>query len=353
MRAMTSKERVLSALNHVQPDRVPSDYFGTPEIESALMAHFGVQTHNALLDALGTDIRTIMPEYIGPELKTFPDGSYETIWGDIRTPMANEYGEYAESTYLPFAGMTTLEEVEAFRWPSPDWYDYSTLVDQARSLAGYAISTGSFGFMDLINGVARGRGVQKVLYDIALEDPVGLALMRKRAEFYLAFTERILDAAQGTIDILMMGDDYGTQRGLLVSPDCWRKLFRPHMQAMIELAHAYGCKVIHHSCGSTRQIIPEFIAIGLDCLQTIQSQAWGMDPYELKALYGDRLAFHGTIDVQGPLQRMTPAEVHAYVRERIEIVGKGGGFICAPSHNIQPDTPLENVLAMYEEIARG
>lgn len=100
-------------------------------------------------------------------------------------------------------------------------------------------------------------------------------------------------------------------------------------------------------------LFPRYIELGLDCLQTIQSQAWGMDPCELKALYGDRISFHGTIDVQGPLQRMTPAQVHAYVRERIEMVGKNGGFICSPSHNIQPDTPLENVLAMYQEVARG
>jgi uroporphyrinogen decarboxylase len=353
MKKMNSRDRVLSALNHVQPDRVPSDYFGTPEIESALLKHFRVQTHDELLAALGTDIRNVMPDYVGPPLKKLADGSYEDIWGTIRTPLANEYGEYAEPSYQPFAKMQTLEEVEAHRWPSTDWYDYSTIVPQCRALEGYAICTGSFGFMDLINGIAYGRGVQQVLYDIATEDPVGLALMQRRAKFYLAFTERILAASKGKIELLLMGDDYGSQRGLTMNPKTWEKLFRPHMKNMIDLAHAYNCKVIHHSCGSTRVLFPRFIELGLDCLQTIQSQAWGMDPYELKALYGNRISFHGTIDVQGPLQRMTPVQVHAYVRERIEIVGKDGGFICSPSHNIQPDTPLENVLAMYQEIALG
>jgi len=353
MKKMTCKERTLSALNHAQPDRVPCDYFGTPEIESALMAHFQVKAHNELLNALGTDIRTVMPEYVGPPLRTFPDGSYEDIWGVIRSPLPNEYGEYAEPSYLPFAKMETLEDVESYRWPSTDWYDYSTILEQCRAFEGYAIATGGFGFMDLINGTAFGRGVQQVLYDIALDDPTGRALREKRARFYLEFTERILDAGRGMIDILMMGDDYGTQRGLLMSPATWDRLFRPHMKAMVDLAHSYRCRVIHHSCGSTRQLFPRYIELGLDCLQTIQSQAWGMDPYELKAVYGDRISFHGSIDVQGPLQRMTPLQVRAYVRERIEIMGKGGGFICSPSHNIQPDTPVENVLAMYCEIALG
>lgn len=350
MDTMSSKERVMSALNHVQPDRVASDYFGTPEIESALMEHFGVKSHDAILDRLRTDLRKVTPEFVGPERKRFSGGSVEDIWGVVRSPMANEYGEYNEPTYLPFAEVTTLEQVEAYPWPSPDWYDYSTLKDQCGQRDGFAVCTGGFGVMDLINGIAFGRGVERVILDIGAEDPVGMALMDHRAKFWLAYAERALDAADGMIDILCMGDDYGTQNGLLLHPDKWRKLFKPRMKAMIDLAHGYGAKVIHHSCGSTREIIEDFIEIGLDCLQTIQPQAWGMNPSELKGLFGDRISFHGAVDVQGELQRSTPDQVRAMVLDRIRVVGRDGGYICAPSHNIQPDTPLENVLVMYDAI---
>ena len=353
MATMSPRERVLSALNHVQPDRVAADYFGTPEVESALRDHFAVTSHDALLDRLGTDLRHVTPKYTGPELRRFPDGSMEGMWGVIRAPMKNEYGEYNEPCYLPFAKMRTLEDVEAHRWPDPDWFDYSTVKPQCRQYKGFAVTAGGFGFMDLINGIAFGRGVEQVILDIATEDPVGMALMDRRAKFFLEHTERILASAGGMIHILCMGDDYGTQKGLLMHPDCWRKLFKPRMKAMIELGHTYGCKVIHHSCGSSRAIMEDFIEIGLDCVQTIQPQAWGMDPNELKSLYGDRLSFHGAIDAQGGLQRSTPDEVRAMVRDRIEVVGKNGGYICAPSHNIQPDTPLENVLAMYETIRQN
>lgn len=347
---MNSRERVLAALNHQKPDRVPCDYFGTPEIETALREHFNVATNDALLECLGIDLRQVLPDYVGPELKAFDNGAFEDIWGVIKAPVRNEFGAYNESQYLPFAEMTSLEQVEKHRWPSADWYDFSTLRDKCRQYEDYAVYLGRPGYMDLINGIAFGRGVEQVLLDIAIEDPVFMAIMEKRANFFLTLCERALDAAGDCIDILFMGDDYGTQNGLLMHPETWRRLFKPRMKAMIDLAHSHDCKVIHHSCGSTRLIMEDFIEIGLDCLQTIQPQAVGMDPAELKQEFGNRLCFHGAIDVQGGLQKATPDEVRQMVRDRIAVMNKGGGYICAPSHNIQPDTPLENVLAMYEEI---
>jgi len=234
--------------------------------------------------------------------------------------------------------------------PVRNWYDFSSLAAKCRHYRGYAVYLGRLGYMDLINGIAFGRGVEAVLMDIATEEPVFLAIVERRARFFLELCERALQAAKGGVDILFMGDDYGTQNGLLMHPDTWRKLFKPRTKAMIDLAHRYDCAVIHHSCGSTRAIMDDFIEIGLDCLQTIQPRAAGMDPADLKAVYGDRLCFHGAIDVQGGLQHGTPVEIRAMVRQRIETMRPGGGTICAPSHNIQPDTPLENVLAMYEAI---
>jgi uroporphyrinogen decarboxylase len=110
--------------------------------------------------------------------------------------------------------------------------------------------------------------------------------------------------------------------------------------------------VSHHCCGSSRALIPRFIACGMDALQTIQPQAAGMSPYELKAEYAGRIALHGAVDVQGWLQRATPAQVAAEVDRLMDEVGHGGGFILGPCHQLQPDTPLENILAVYETVAR-
>ena len=345
---MTHRERVRAALNHESPDRCPSDYMGTPEINAGLRRHFGEGV--SLLDVLDTDIRKVSPRYVAPARKELPDGSKEDIWGVIRSPMANEYGEYLEPSYLPWQHVATVGEVEAYPWPQADWHDYSVIESQCRDLRGYAIGVGGPGVPDMINGVAFGRGVESVIMGIATEDPVTLALMDHRARYQLAWSERCLAAGKGRIDILFTGDDYGTQNGLLMRPDTWRKLFRPVLQQFVDLAHSHGAKVVHHSCGSTREIMEDFVEMGLDCLQTIQPQARGMDPPDLKAHFGGRLAYHGAIDVQGGLQRATPDEVRAMVLDRIRVMGEGGGYICAPSHNIQPDTPIENVLAMYEAI---
>ena len=214
-----------------------------------------------------------------------------------------------------------------------------------------AIATGRFGVQDFINGVAFGRGVEQVLMDIAVEDPVYLYLVEKRHKFFLEHIERILKAANGRIDIVLCGDDFGSQRASLISPATFDRLFSARKKVFFDMVHCYGAKITHHSCGSTRQLIPQFIDTGMDALQTIQPQAEGMNPYELKAEFGDKIVFHGAIDVQGWLQRATVAEIKEEVNRLMDEVGKNGGYILAPCHNIQPDTPIENVLAIYDAVA--
>jgi len=349
---MTPRERVLAAFNFTQPDCPPCDYYATPEINQGLFKHFSVSSVAEIQDHLGTDIRYIEPSYIGPVLPSFDDGSNVNIWGIRRRPLPNEYGEYAEPVELPYAPWTTVEQAEKFPWPSPDWYDYSALPKLCDKYPDLALAAGAFSVQDFINGTAFGRGVEQVLLDIALEDPVYLYILEKRHCFYLEFIERILKAAQGRIDFILCGDDFGSQRDLLISPATFDKIFAPRKKEFFDMVHSYGAKISHHSCGSTRKLIPRFIEIGMDALQTIQPQAEGMNPYELKADFGDRIVFHGGIDVQGWLQKATIPQIQQEVNHLMDEVGRGGGYITAPCHNIQPDTPLQNVLAIYETITR-
>lgn len=345
---MNSRERVMTALEHAEPDRVPVHYYATPELEARLRAALGVDSHEALLERLGTDLRSVSPPYVGEPRPTFDDGRYMDEWGVVYKPVQYDTGVYMESDVMPYAEVATVEEVDAGPGPDPDDFDYAALPELCRQRDAYAIHCGNAGVPDMINGTGRMRGVEKVVMDIGLEDPIGLAVMEKRCRFYLEKMERILDAAGGRIDILALGDDYGTQRGLLMSPASWRKLFQPWLKKFIDLGHAYGCKTMLHCCGSSRAILPEMIDAGLDVLDTVQPEAVDMDPAELKREFGDRLSFCGTMSVQHTLPHGTREDVVAEVRQRIEVVGKGGGLILAPAHAMQPDTPTENALALYE-----
>lgn len=369
MSAMSPRERVLTALDHSQPDVAPCDYFATPEIQSALESHFGLEADaagpaalsvtssklpgkNRVAERLGCDVRYVNPPYTGPELPRFDDRSTVNIWGIRRRPMPNEYGEYAEPVGTPYAEWTTVEDAARWPWPSADWFDYEALPAMCDEFADHAIAAGDFSVQDFINGVAFGRGVEQVLIDIALEDPVFLYIMEKRHRFYMEHVERVLESAGGRIDILLCGDDFGTQKGPLISPATFDRLFAARKRELFDLVHSFGAKISHHCCGSSRALISRFIDCGMDALQTIQPRAAGMSPYEIKAEHRGRIALHGAVDVQGWLQAATPAEIEAEVDRLLDEVGSGGGFILAPCHHIQPDTPIENALAVYRAVAR-
>lgn len=347
---MTPRERVLTALAHRAPDRAPCGYIGTPEIDAHLKKHFNTDSLDVVLENLGVDLRVIDAPYIGPALRTWPDGRFENMWGHIRKPVRNEAGSYDEAVEHPYAAFETVEDVRKFRWPKTEWFDYSRLASDCQKYGAYAIVFGSPGNMDVINGTGFGRGVERTILDIGLEDPVGLACMEMRFETCYERTETALRTAGGRIDILWIGDDYGTQKGLLMSPAAWRKLFFPKLKAMCDLGHKYGARVMLHSCGSTRRIWPQLIEAGVDIYETVQPEAADMDPASLKAEFGDRIAFHGTVSTQKTLPFGTIEDVTREVRERVRTVGRDGGLIVAPAHNFQPDTPVENILALYAAV---
>ncbi len=365
---MTPRERVRAAFAHSTPDFTPCDYYATPEIHQALLVHFGLTDlpptasqgfspmggpgDNVLPERLGTDIRYVAPPYVGPPLPAFDDGSTMDLWGVRKRPMPNEFGEYAEPVNSPYAGWDTIEQAAAFPWPSPDWFAYDALRAICARYPDLALAAGSFAVQDFINGVAFGRGVEQVLIDIALEDPVYLYIVERRHRFYMEYIERVLRVARGRIDLVLCGDDFGTQRAPLLSAAKFDRLFATKKKELFDLVHSFGAKVTHHCCGSSRALIPQFLACGMDALQTIQRQAAGMDPYDLKREFGGRLVLHGAVDVQGWLQHASVPEIEQEVDRLMDEVGLGGGFVLGPCHHVQPDTPVENVLAVYRTVAR-
>ena len=346
---LTPKQRVLNTLNYRGYDRMATFYQATPEFDVELKQSLGV-TERADLDArLGVDMKTIAPRWAGPELRRFPDGSWEGIWGERYNNIPYEHGTYPEAVYLPYAGLTDVSEVEKLRFPSADWFDYSTIPAQCDKWADYAICIGGAGTPDFMNGIARCRGVGQVLLDVGARDPVYLKLMEKRHEYFIDWCERGLKAGGGKIDILALGEDYGSQRGLLISPRTFDRVFRTFTREYFDLAHRYGAKAMMHCCGSVVDLLPRLIDMGLDILDVVQVDATGMEIRELHRQYYGKIVLRGSMSVQSTLPFGTRNDVRREVALRQELY-RDGGMIIGPTHAIQPLTPVENVLEMYRAI---
>ena len=345
---MKPKERVLAAIARQRVDQVPFDYIGTPEIDHKLGKYFGVQGDNRIRECLHVELRHIFPPYSGPELPAAADGSVRDIWGTVRRPVSNQAGQYMETVVRPLAALHSMEEVEAYHWPDPDWYDYEALRRMAAEWPGMAIVLGHPGVFDLINGTAHGRGMEQFLIDLAMREPIIMAMLGKRFSFWYRFLDRALARAGDLVDIVFIGDDYGTQDRMLLSLPMWEEIFADKLRQIIGLVHGYGCQVMLHSCGNNRDLLPRLITLGVDVFQTVQPEAKGMEPGRLICDFGSHMAFHGTISIQKTLPFGTPDDVRHEVADRIALGRDRGGLIVAPAHNIQADTSLENILALYQ-----
>jgi len=355
---MAARRRVFLALDHKEPDRVPIDCWLTKGVAAKLRARYGLETDEQLLQRLDADFRYIDgPKYVGPAPHVHPDGQVEDHWGVPRVRVTTGSGDqtsvYEEVNRFPLRGATTVDQVHAYpKWPSPDWFDYDCVrrqVAEARATGKVVVFMG-----DRMNRCAQLkpamylRGVDQILLDLALEPQIAEAIFGHILEFYLEYARRTFAAAGDGLDIFMMGDDFGTQKGLFMSPDMWRQFLRPGFKAFIDLAKGRGYKVAHHSFGSIKAIIPDLIDCGLDILNPVQPDVVDMDRRELKRRFGERLCFHGSISIQKTLPFGTPDEVREEVRERCETLAPGGGFIFCSAHNIQADTPIENVEALFD-----
>jgi len=343
---MTSKERVLCSLDWQEPDRVPLQIYLTPEMGAKLKEHFGGQD---VRESLGIDFRNVGPPYRG-KIRESHDGITYDMWGaGYRRVEHGRGGAYEEAVELPLAELKTMDDVENYAWPSPDDHDYSGLAEKCEQVKDFAVCLGGAGTPDIVNGVSRGRGMQQVLMDIALRDEVGLAIIDKRVGFMYQVMRRGLEAANGKVDILCLGEDCGNQNGRMVSPRDFDQVFKPRLKRFFDLAHEFGARAKLHSCGDTHEIMPTFIEMGLDILDAMQPEPKGMDPETIRGICKGEMAFCGLISTQSTLPFGTVEECRAEARHRLDVIAKGGGYIFSPAHCIQPDTPVENVLAVYEE----
>jgi uroporphyrinogen decarboxylase len=345
---MSSKERVLTAFARLEPDRVPINYLSNPGIDGRLKAHFGLAAddHEGLRQALGVDFRGVFPRYNGPKLHADVPGRSVDIWGIHRRWVEHESGGYWDYCDWPLQS-ATVEEVAAWPLPSPDDFDYSTIAEQCKRHATYAVAGGG-GFGDIINGNGMLRTMEQTLVDLVTDDPAGMLLADRRMEIQIGIAERVLEAAHGGVDFIWMGEDLGTQRGPILSMRTFRKQIRPRYDRYIALAQAYNVPVMMHCCGSSSWAFDEFADMGIQVVDTLQPEAAHMEPAYLKATYGDRLASHGCISTAGAVADGTVADTVADCQHILEVMMPGGGYCFAPTHALQDNSPTENVLAMYE-----
>jgi uroporphyrinogen decarboxylase len=338
----------MSAFNRTGYDRIPIKHEGTPEINQMIMNHFGLKNTEQMLLVLGDDFRYAEPRFCGPELRTFPDGSMEGYFRERYKYAQFEGGKYLESCYQPFAGIYTLDKLDRSCFPSADWFDYSTMKQQAMNLRqrGFAVVCGTAGDMDFINGISRARGMEQVLMDLVDDSPVYLEIMDARFKFFYQMHERMLQAADGLIDFTHTGDDFGNQNGLMISKNIFEKHFAPKYKKYFEMVHRYGAKTILHMCGCAYDLLERLIEIGLDVYDVVQPTTPNMDIANLKAKFGRKLTFCGSVCVQTTLAWGQTQDVKKEVLRRLDLFPDGGLFL-GPTHAIQAGSPLENVLALY------
>jgi uroporphyrinogen decarboxylase len=369
---MNSRERVLLALDHKEPDRIPIDFGG-------LVTSMHHMAYRSLLEHLGmpTEPVTIMDMFQqivdpAPEIKQmfhadvvgcFPhDGSdfefkldeekdtFVDEWGVLyRRPPGGYWYDLADHPLKE----GTIEELEAFKFPDPrDPARVEGLADEARRLLE---ETDKAVMMHApIGGVYEQsfwvRGLEQLYLDMACNKPYVETLAERILEWLLDFWDSILDEVGPYVHIVELSDDLGGQHGPLFSPDLYREIIKPRHRRLTELIHSKTkAKIFLHCCGSIRWALPDLIESGIDIINPVQVSAKDMDTGQLKTEFGRDIVFWGGgVDATHVLPFGTPEEVRDEARRRIEDLAPGGGFVFGSIHNIQAGVPPENVVAMFE-----
>jgi uroporphyrinogen decarboxylase len=322
-------------------DRFSIDFCASSDTYARLREHFGVADDLALMERLHVDFRYPKPEWIGFPL--VDERGRPTDY--FRIPRAG-VGDFGYGLEHPLANVSSVEEVEAYGWPTVDMWDYDKYAEDCAKFPEYAVFGGSWAwFFDAAMELV---GMERWFLLIHDKPEVAHAILGKLAGWMEGCSEIMFQKAGKHIDICFSGDDYGLQNGPMMSQTMFDEFVRPYLQRIYNVGRRHGKLVMHHSCGSVEKFIPKFIEMGLNILEPIQVRAAGMDPKELARKYGGRLCFHGSVDTQGTLPFGTPEDVRREVKERVETFRPYGGFTIAPSQHLLEDIPVENIVAMYE-----
>jgi uroporphyrinogen decarboxylase len=367
---MTHRERLMSALSHEQPDRVPIDLGSTNDSSivlegyEKLKRHFGFEVENkiihrmmrvvdvdeGILRALDIDARGI---WMGAPIKgrdqELGPGRYRDLWGVERIKPEHSY--YYDNPSSPLSGEITVSDIANYPWPDPN--DPGLLQGIKERVKWIRKETDCAAVLNVpppfIHISQYVRGFEDWYCDIALNAKVLEALFDAVLEVTLQMTKKVLEHVGQEVDVVLCGEDLGAQNGLQISYEHFLRYVKPRLAKYFGRVHDLSpAKILFHTCGSVAAIIEDLIEIGVDALHPLQVTAAGMDPRELKKKYRGRMAFWGGIDSQKILPRGSVDDVKKTVEDLIEAMGEGGGYVLGAVHNIQPDVPLDNILAMFQ-----
>lgn len=341
---MTSKERGLAPIKNKTMDRFPMWYGGDPKTTENIVAALGAKDENeALYDILDIDYKTIRPEYVGKPYKTYEDGSFDTDWGIRRAGL-----HYGQAITHPLAYAKSVKDIMDYPFPDIDDYDCKITEKQFREAEGYTIIGGTWSpfFHDATELI----GMEDFFIKMYTDEKVIDTLVGKCFDFYYELTKRSFEQNPGVIDMFFMGNDFGTQRSLLLSPEMWRKYFKPRIRKIVDLAHSNNAVTAVHSCGAIKKLIPDLIDVGFDAVNPIQVNASDMDPQELMNEFGNDITFFGGIDENDILLNQSEERVREETKRIIDILGSKGKYIVAASHDyLLPEVPAKNIIAMFDE----
>ncbi len=339
---MTPKERWLAVLSREMPDRIPMDYWATPETTAMLLKHIGCSNELEMCRKLHVDMTIkVSPEYVGPPVPQSHD-----IFGCRYKEVDYRAGTYRECISHPLASYDSVEEVESgYQWPDPNWWDYSSIHSQIEKKEDFPILAGHYEPFLIYKDL---RGHEKAFMDLVDNPELVHFCLDKLFDISFMEIQRLYEQIPGKVTLTYVAEDMGGQEDLMMSPKHIREFLLPKMKKIIDFIHSQGALAFHHNDGSIRRILPDMIKVGIDILNPIQWRSKNMERKELKKYFGDKVVFHGAMDNQHTLPFGSVEDVRAEVLENLQILGAGGGYILAPCHNIQPITPVENILAMYE-----
>lgn len=383
---ISPRQRVNTALRHKTPDRIPVDFLATPEIWRQLASRLGSDAAlpdasaffdpawEAVLQHLQVDCRVVsydqfcqppgaalhpgaVVDWFGSASRSTPNrmwrqqtpqGDLYDIWGHHLRLAEHAAGAYETFASYPLAGARSIEDLKTHPWPEPDWWDFAPLPQVLASLdeqGGYHLR---FRIGSVFETAWQLRGMEAFFMDLATDPSIPLYIMDRITDVLVENTRQVLNLAAERIDMLYFYDDVATQQSLMISKSMWQRFIRPRHSRIIDVAKSFKKPVMYHCDGAIYFLIPELIEMGVDVLNPIQTDAKGMQALRLKEEFGDRLCFHGGIDIIELLPKGSVEDVRSAVRESVRVLGAQGGYILSSSHHIQPDTPLENITAMYD-----
>lgn len=348
---MLPRQRVLTALQRQTPDRPPF-FFG---VTAPVYREFQKRTgHHDIEEYFDMDIRTVKcnPTKLQQDYSPYyvlPAGATCNEWG-IGLVKGSGYDHFEDMIH-PLQQAQSISDIENYPWPDVG-ADYriaglKEIVDDYHR-RGYAVRIEPPIFGGTVFETAWGlRGMEQLLVDLVINPDFAAALLDKVTS--LSMEMAVLSGRTGA-DVFVTGDDVGTQKAMLMSPEMWREWFKPRLAKVIQAAKDSNPDmfVFYHSCGHIMPIIDDLIEIGVDVLNPIQPET--MDLVEVKQRFGDRIAFWGGIGTQTVMPFGTPEDVRTAVRELCELMGKDGGLVVAPTHVLEPEVPWENIVALHEAV---